>query len=97
MDNFNESRFQRILRHSRFHLKLSLLLFFVVAGNSCYLWNFILPSLRSCFLLSLIKHFSDVFNIGIWKELDAVQVHPELKTSYQNLKHLCQKSKAKTL
>jgi len=47
------------------------------------------------FLLSLIIHFSDVFNIGIWKELDAVQVHPELKTSHQNLKHLCQKSKAK--
>jgi len=30
MDKFNESRFQRILRHSRFHFKLSLLLFFLL-------------------------------------------------------------------
>ena len=43
----------------------------------------------------MFTHFSDIFKIGIWKEVNYLNVHPDLETAHNNIKVLCKSSKAK--
>ena len=46
------------------------------------------------YFVFLFTHFSDLFKIGIWKDLDSIAVHPDLISAHQNIKKLSQRAKS---
>lgn len=40
-------------------------------------------------------HFSDIYKIGLWSEVDSIKVHPDLESSQSEIKALCQSAKSK--
>jgi hypothetical protein len=44
----------------------------------------------------LFIHFADIFTIGFWRDIDYLNVHPDLESAHKkNIKFVCKNAKAK--